>query len=951
MSGLFVALRELLRLPSAASKCMIVDHELKEAIRSRYSGNQQHIRADEFNAMSREANLRVEQRLHCIAAVHEQHNNLETGCSSLHQAVDAAAAGDEVIIYNKNIHIKSGLKINRHLKISCRYPDTTVTIGYGQTILQVGDDELHRIERQPKSLVSIDGLAMKQYGFEAADVPYCLRVSAGAELQLTNCSVRSDRAVGIIVADGTLVMEESQTILCGSHGIMVQEGGNAKLKKCQILANYLPDITDEERKMHEMFIAFCKGESAQVYARRMEVESHSEKEQIRLSGLGKRGTTLDFFEFMEVLKYLKVFPALVTKTEASRIFKEANNIGEADQDSSEIDWIEFKSLMHGLCVRLNRDGFLGVSTENLIPKASDREEEWKAANGIIVRGSNSRLHVTESEFLNCIEGCIVRKGATADIRDCKFIQCGRDRTDAAGLRVTGKGSSATCYRCEFRESAHHGVKAEQQGQIQLHSTTITDVKHQGVLAVGRNTEIVLDGCEIVKIGICGLRANQNGCIQVTNTRITRCFDAGILASFLGTTIQVKGGVTIEGNGAKHQISRGIVAEMEGTVYISGQNDFKDELVAQRHGHIEELNRGKRSAEIGSSIALAPSALPSTLVEDKSTANTSMTSMTSNSMIATDQKTEVHQATTVSKVTKKRCNRLRKPQADRVMHELSKVFDNAAEAFVMLDINAGGGVSIQELDRGFKRLGIEGIDMAALGTELALQSGVELDADSFIHAFMWHGLEIFPESSWQLAFVEASRQRRRIAKRFYDRTGMEHEDNTVLGSNWRSKMVSHEMNTRLKVQQNFRNHLATTMKKYDHRAERKKGVQYVQGGYVFRSKAKYKEGETLSKFSAKHGLPGTPSGFRDHLGRSSIHAKIDSWQASDLMPNPSRSRRILSASMRSLSSHPSFHAQMVLSSLGGEKESPEERADEGGLGNVRAFSRQRFPRTFNPLFLE
>jgi hypothetical protein len=56
-------------------------------------------------------------------------------------------------------------------------------------------------------------------------------------------------------------------------------------------------------------------------------------------------------------------------------------------------------------------------------------------------------------------------------------------------------------------------------------------------------------------------------------------------------------------------------------------------------------------------------------------------------------------------------------------------------------------------------------------------------------------------------------------------------------------------------------------------------------------------------------------------------------------------------MRSLSSHPSFHAQMVLSSLGVEKESPEERADEGGLGNVRAFSRQRFPRTFNPLFLE
>ena len=45
----------------------------------------------------------------------------------------------------------------------------------------------------------------------------------------------------------------------------------------------------------------------------MIVESHSEKQQIKLSSLGKRSTTLDFFEFMEVLKYLEVYPALLTK--------------------------------------------------------------------------------------------------------------------------------------------------------------------------------------------------------------------------------------------------------------------------------------------------------------------------------------------------------------------------------------------------------------------------------------------------------------------------------------------------------------------------------------------------------------------------------------------------------------------------------------------------------------
>jgi hypothetical protein len=63
------------------------------------------------------------------------------------------------------------------------------------------------------------------------------------------------------------------------------------------------------------------------YTRRMLVESHSEKQQIKLSGLGKRGTTLDFFEFMEVLKYLEVYPALLTKTEASKIFREVNETG------------------------------------------------------------------------------------------------------------------------------------------------------------------------------------------------------------------------------------------------------------------------------------------------------------------------------------------------------------------------------------------------------------------------------------------------------------------------------------------------------------------------------------------------------------------------------------------------------------------------------------------------
>lgn len=381
----------------------------------------------------------------------------------------------------------------------------------------------------------------------------------------------------------------------------------------------------------------------------MIVESHSEKQQIKLSGLGKRGTTLDFFEFMEVLKYLEVYPALLTKTEASKIFREANESGsrpifnvifdstlfarthtftrmylsrelqhyprscssicrrdqacqwlcstnasihseEADENASEMDWTEFKGIMHTLCNLLEKEGFLGVSKADLVPKASDREEAWKASNGVVLRGSGSRLTAHRSEFLNCIQGCVVKRGSTAELSDCKFLKCGRDRADAAALVVSGKGSAALCHSCEIDGSDHHGVKAEGQGQVELVNTRILHVKQQGVLAVGRETKVDLEGCLLQNAGLCGLRANQNGCIKVVNSEILRCYDAGILSSFLGTKIEVKGGVKVEGNGGKHESSRGIVAENEGCVFVSGKNEFLDDLIAYGHARIEEPNR-------------------------------------------------------------------------------------------------------------------------------------------------------------------------------------------------------------------------------------------------------------------------------------------------------------------------------------------------------------------------
>ena len=83
--------------------------------------------------------------------------------------------------------------------------------------MQIGDDELHRIEPQERFTVTIVDVRMKQFGFEAAELPYCVRVSANSELQLKNCQVTSDVAIGILVADGVLTMEDSQTVLCGGQ--------------------------------------------------------------------------------------------------------------------------------------------------------------------------------------------------------------------------------------------------------------------------------------------------------------------------------------------------------------------------------------------------------------------------------------------------------------------------------------------------------------------------------------------------------------------------------------------------------------------------------------------------------------------------------------------------------------------------------------------------------------
>ena len=39
--------------------------------------------------------------------------------------------------------------------------------------------------------------------------------------------------------------------------------------------------------------------------------------------------------------------------------------------------------------------------------------------------------------------------------------------------------------------------------------------------------------------------------------------------------------------------------------------------------------------------------------------------------------------------------------------------------------------------------------------MCIVAGLELDADAFIHNFMWHKLDAFPDSSWQVIVVADS----------------------------------------------------------------------------------------------------------------------------------------------------------------------------------------------------
>jgi hypothetical protein len=83
----------------------------------------------------------------------------------------------------------------------------------------------------------------------------------------------------------------------------------------------------------------------------------------------KKAKTMDYKEWVEMLKYLAVFDKKVKKQKAAEIFKQANRGTAGDGDHSELDWDEFEFAFRKLaehlgCSRLPHVQWFGSSRDS-----------------------------------------------------------------------------------------------------------------------------------------------------------------------------------------------------------------------------------------------------------------------------------------------------------------------------------------------------------------------------------------------------------------------------------------------------------------------------------------------------------------------------------------------------------------------------------------------------------
>jgi hypothetical protein len=180
-------------------------------------------------------------------------------------------------------------------------------------------------------------------------------------------------------------------------------------------------------------------------------------------------------------------------------------------------------------------------------------------------------------------------------------------------------------------------------------------------------------------------------------------------------------------------------------------------------------------------------------------------------------------------------RMRKQkELNSVKAELGVLFDHVAECLVLLDANSGGSVSLAELERGLRRLGIN-FDSKKLRTDLGFYehslASEEMDDWDFICKFIWHPVEAFPDSNWKTALVEARRNRRRIMDRFCKRSD---------GIDLKGKQADEIEQLRKKVETTLRARaemasvLDHVLRDRDFSMTRKKGLFMCHAGKLYRA---------------------------------------------------------------------------------------------------------------------
>jgi hypothetical protein len=847
-SACILDLGKLLRHPPMYAMFELHDWDLEQAIRSRYDDSFEDKQTKEANHCTNQDRLREEMAMSAIAFVLEHKIAKKTPCMSLEVAISLAAAGDTIILCKTDYTLSKTLSIDRDLTIVTDegISKSRILINQGRPAFYLEatkrdyisdaahESFSHSVLLDSKAggfVVSIQGVAVLQTGFEAEDTPRCVHVGESAKLILTDSIVTSDQGIGIVVGrGGSLVMTNSCCKYCSIHSILVQRSGCAEIQSSELISNAYHEVAENEKSLHELFVRFCKGTSS--LSKRDAGAVSIQQKLLQENQMGQRAETLDLNEFMALLTEINIFPSLMTKTDVADSF----GLSVSSQER-ELDWRGFKNSLYHICNAHALSEISGVKvTETFkfqsyhVESKEERISKWYYSDGLIVDGQGSSVQMIDSFVCGSINGCLVRGGGSLRLSGCRISRSGKSRLDAAGVMVSGNHSKAELSGCTISMSENNGLVVRYGAVCKISTSTIHNTGRQALLAMGRGSKVDITDCSISEARGCGILAGKEAVVLVTNSQVLCCSDTGVLARFLGTKVFLRT-CWIDGNG------RGISAENEAIIYIESADNIKDTLEASRKGILEYQKPNKN----------AGSSQSASLVPDPASAPTDP-AMFENSIDIVHLDTDRKEISSTTKVPKQQARQ--KPELNKLKSLLSSLFQNVAEASIVLDTNAGGTISKSEIERFYSRLGIS-VNMKALFDELELteKSMDEMTLQDFMHWFCWHDKDIFIDGRWKWLLVEAKRSRRRIMNRLYERLKQERPRSAAEGR----KSLDHRLTLRFKHHSlSLRESISrTAVDKTEHSS-----LVFVKAGLLYSSsKDAMARKNPVTRYASSHGLPG------------------------------------------------------------------------------------------------